>query len=237
MTFQTSKLSNQDQSVPFTGNYPSRKQESILKLRTVNLLPSGHQSFKKWTIEWLYQQKLNDYPHESLKITSVSFQAISQLSNFDRGCGCRHAAETAGEVEVYGNATPQFQNVHGCLKRMWTFLLKDGKSRSRAVNLFGVPIARFCVAEIRYLARKLGRRNGRDCSSCKAEYATSNRSKASDKSQTGALKQGTLVCLAFRASTQSMIDSWTKLFLTSFHSSQSVELLQVSVVDSWFLSL
>ncbi|KAL2612365.1 hypothetical protein R1flu_024057 [Riccia fluitans] len=59
----------------------------------------------------------------------------------------------------------------------------------------------------------------------------------SDKSQTGALKKGTLVCLAFRASAQSMIDSWTKLFLTSFHSSQSVELLQVSVVDSWFLSL
>ncbi|KAL2623847.1 hypothetical protein R1flu_008092 [Riccia fluitans] len=99
---------------------------------------------------------------------------------------------------------------------------KDGKSRSRAVNLFGVPIARFCVAEIRYLARKLGRRNGRDCSSCKAEFSTSNRSSTVSE----------VDCLA-----QSMIDSWTKLFLTSFHASQSVELLQVSVVDSWFLSL
>ncbi|KAL3700332.1 hypothetical protein R1sor_018354 [Riccia sorocarpa] len=55
--------------------------------------------------------------------------------------------------------------------------------------------------------------------------------------QTSGPKQATLVCLAFRASAQSMIESWTTLFRTSFHSSQNVELFHVSVVDSWFLSL
>ncbi|KAL9261392.1 hypothetical protein AKJ16_DCAP03991 [Drosera capensis] len=47
----------------------------------------------------------------------------------------------------------------------------------------------------------------------------------------------TLLCLAFRANSQSMIDSWTMPFLDKFKEPGDIQLYQVSFVDSWFLSL
>ncbi|KAL9252776.1 hypothetical protein AKJ16_DCAP06179 [Drosera capensis] len=47
----------------------------------------------------------------------------------------------------------------------------------------------------------------------------------------------TLLCLAFRANSQSMIDSWTMPFVDKFKESGNIQLYQVSFVDSWFLSL
>ncbi|KAK0605816.1 hypothetical protein LWI29_030987 [Acer saccharum] len=46
-----------------------------------------------------------------------------------------------------------------------------------------------------------------------------------------------IVCLAFRANSQAMIDSWSMPFLEAFNDSKSIHLYEVSLIDSWFLSL
>ncbi|KAL5721897.1 hypothetical protein ACHQM5_005482 [Ranunculus cassubicifolius] len=47
-----------------------------------------------------------------------------------------------------------------------------------------------------------------------------------------------LVCLSFRAHSQAMIDSWTAPFLNTFNASHDViRMYEVSMIDSWFLSL
>ncbi|KAJ4978389.1 hypothetical protein NE237_009169 [Protea cynaroides] len=46
-----------------------------------------------------------------------------------------------------------------------------------------------------------------------------------------------LLCLSFRASSQSMIDSWTIPFLEAFRASRNIQMYEVSFIDSWFLSL
>lgn len=46
-----------------------------------------------------------------------------------------------------------------------------------------------------------------------------------------------LLCLSFRASSQAMINSWSTPFHDSFIDSQNVRLYEVSLIDSWFLSL
>ncbi|KAG9456819.1 hypothetical protein H6P81_001327 [Aristolochia fimbriata] len=46
-----------------------------------------------------------------------------------------------------------------------------------------------------------------------------------------------LVCLSFRANSQAMIDSWTTPFMDVFSNSTNIQLYQVSVIESWFLSL
>ncbi|XP_059627075.1 uncharacterized protein LOC132269856 isoform X2 [Cornus florida] len=49
--------------------------------------------------------------------------------------------------------------------------------------------------------------------------------------------QASLLCLSFRASSQSMVDSWSVPFLDAFGNSGKVQLYEVSLIDSWFLSL
>ncbi|CAM6091090.1 unnamed protein product [Calypogeia fissa] len=49
--------------------------------------------------------------------------------------------------------------------------------------------------------------------------------------------RATVICTAFRASAQNMIESWTKPLSAGLESSTSIELVEVSLVDSWFLSL
>ncbi|KAM3303012.1 putative protein isoform X1 [Capsicum chacoense] len=49
--------------------------------------------------------------------------------------------------------------------------------------------------------------------------------------------KASLLCLSFRASSQAMIDSWSKPFLDTFKNSKRVQLYEISFIDSWFLSL
>ncbi|CAO2814606.1 unnamed protein product [Amaranthus hypochondriacus] len=49
--------------------------------------------------------------------------------------------------------------------------------------------------------------------------------------------EATLLCLSFRASSQAMNESWSKPFLNAFSDSKNIHLYEVSLVDSWFLSL
>ncbi|RVX20221.1 hypothetical protein CK203_004770 [Vitis vinifera] len=51
------------------------------------------------------------------------------------------------------------------------------------------------------------------------------------------IPKASLLCLSFRASSQAMIDSWSKPFFDAFSDSKNVQLYEVSFVDSWFLSL
>ncbi|KAJ4841786.1 hypothetical protein Tsubulata_010533 [Turnera subulata] len=50
-----------------------------------------------------------------------------------------------------------------------------------------------------------------------------------------ALPKASLLCLSFRASSQPMIDSWSKPFLEIFHDAKSIRLYEVSFIDSWLL--
>ncbi|ERN01284.1 uncharacterized protein LOC18429366 isoform X1 [Amborella trichopoda] len=52
-----------------------------------------------------------------------------------------------------------------------------------------------------------------------------------------AIPHSSLLCLHFRASSQAMIDSWSKPFEDAFSNSRNVQLYEVSFIDSWFLSL
>lgn len=47
----------------------------------------------------------------------------------------------------------------------------------------------------------------------------------------------TLLCLSFRANAQAMIDSWTSPFLETFKTKSNVQLYEISLIDSWLLSL
>ncbi|XP_078429782.1 ATPase complex subunit [Wolffia australiana] len=47
----------------------------------------------------------------------------------------------------------------------------------------------------------------------------------------------TLLCLSFRASSQVMTESWTQAFMSSFGASGNTAIYEVSLIDSWFLSL
>ncbi|XP_057540544.1 uncharacterized protein LOC130818387 isoform X2 [Amaranthus tricolor] len=49
--------------------------------------------------------------------------------------------------------------------------------------------------------------------------------------------EATLLSLSFRASSQAMNESWSKPFLNTFSDSKNIHLYEVSLVDSWFLSL
>ncbi|KAK6776450.1 hypothetical protein RDI58_027451 [Solanum bulbocastanum] len=46
-----------------------------------------------------------------------------------------------------------------------------------------------------------------------------------------------LICVSFRASSQAMIDSWSKPFQDTFKDSKRVQLYEISLIDSWFLTL
>ncbi|OMO90296.1 ATPase assembly factor ATP10, mitochondria [Corchorus olitorius] len=52
-----------------------------------------------------------------------------------------------------------------------------------------------------------------------------------------AVPKASLVCLSFRASSQAMIDSWSKPFYEAHRESNQVQLYEVSFVDSWLLCL
>ncbi|CAA7395208.1 unnamed protein product [Spirodela intermedia] len=47
----------------------------------------------------------------------------------------------------------------------------------------------------------------------------------------------TLLCLSFRASSQVMTESWSEAFMNAFAASGKVHIYEVSLIDSWFLSL
>ncbi|KAL5832728.1 hypothetical protein ACOSQ3_016402 [Xanthoceras sorbifolium] len=46
-----------------------------------------------------------------------------------------------------------------------------------------------------------------------------------------------VVCLTFRANSQAMVDSWSIPFLEAFSDSKNIHLYEVSMIDSWLLSL
>ncbi|XP_020270213.1 uncharacterized protein LOC109845377 [Asparagus officinalis] len=46
-----------------------------------------------------------------------------------------------------------------------------------------------------------------------------------------------LLCLSFRASSQTMVESWSVPFVHAFNDSAEVQVYEVSFVDSWLLSL
>ncbi|XVF69054.1 hypothetical protein PTKIN_Ptkin11bG0050300 [Pterospermum kingtungense] len=52
-----------------------------------------------------------------------------------------------------------------------------------------------------------------------------------------AVPKVSLVCLSFRASSQGMVDSWSKPFCEAFKDSKDVQLYEVSFIDSWLLCL
>ncbi|TYJ26404.1 hypothetical protein E1A91_A07G117500v1 [Gossypium mustelinum] len=52
-----------------------------------------------------------------------------------------------------------------------------------------------------------------------------------------AVPGASLVCLSFRANSQAMVDSWSKPFYDAFSESKSVQLYEVSFIDSWLLCL
>ncbi|KAL5580176.1 hypothetical protein UlMin_012618 [Ulmus minor] len=49
------------------------------------------------------------------------------------------------------------------------------------------------------------------------------------------IPKASLLCLTFRASSQSMVDSWSLPFVDAFRDSKNVNLFQVSFIDSWLL--
>lgn len=46
-----------------------------------------------------------------------------------------------------------------------------------------------------------------------------------------------LLCLSFRASSQTMAESWSIPFLDAFSAGQRIQIYEVSFIDSWLLSL
>lgn len=50
------------------------------------------------------------------------------------------------------------------------------------------------------------------------------------------LPKAALLCLSFRASSQAMVDSWSKPFIDTFSYSENIQLYEVSFIDSWLLS-
>ncbi|XP_026397628.1 mitochondrial ATPase complex subunit ATP10-like isoform X2 [Papaver somniferum] len=46
-----------------------------------------------------------------------------------------------------------------------------------------------------------------------------------------------LICLSFRAHSQKMIDSWSVPFVDAFSASDNLRMYEVSIIESWFLSL
>ncbi|XP_077221590.1 ATPase complex subunit isoform X2 [Tasmannia lanceolata] len=52
-----------------------------------------------------------------------------------------------------------------------------------------------------------------------------------------AIPCASLLCLSFRASSEAMIQSWSVPFLDAFSASKNLQFYEVSLIDSWFLSL
>lgn len=48
--------------------------------------------------------------------------------------------------------------------------------------------------------------------------------------------KASLMCLSFRASSQTMVNTWTVPFLDAFSNSKTVQLYEVSFIDSWLLT-
>ncbi|XP_074355127.1 uncharacterized protein LOC141693847 isoform X2 [Apium graveolens] len=48
--------------------------------------------------------------------------------------------------------------------------------------------------------------------------------------------KASLMCLSFRASSQTMVNTWTMPFLDAFSNSKAVQLYEVSFIDSWLLT-
>lgn len=51
------------------------------------------------------------------------------------------------------------------------------------------------------------------------------------------IPSASLYCLSFRASSQRMTESWSTPFLDAFDASSNVQVYEVSLIDSWLLSL
>ncbi|XP_017244985.1 uncharacterized protein LOC108216668 isoform X2 [Daucus carota subsp. sativus] len=50
------------------------------------------------------------------------------------------------------------------------------------------------------------------------------------------MPKASLMCLSFRASSQTMVNTWTTPFLDAFSDSKAVQLYEVSFIDSWLLT-
>ncbi|MCL7043613.1 hypothetical protein MKW94_009564 [Papaver nudicaule] len=51
------------------------------------------------------------------------------------------------------------------------------------------------------------------------------------------MPQASLICLSFRANSQKMIESWSVPFVDAFSASDNLHMYEVSIIESWFLSL
>ncbi|KAI3847810.1 hypothetical protein MKW92_038702 [Papaver armeniacum] len=51
------------------------------------------------------------------------------------------------------------------------------------------------------------------------------------------MPHASLICLSFRAHSQKMIDSWSVPFVDAFSASDNLRMYEVSIIESWFLSL
>ncbi|KAF8403177.1 hypothetical protein HHK36_011274 [Tetracentron sinense] len=87
------------------------------------------------------------------------------------------------------------------------------------------------MAAIKFPALEVNFSDGR---SLKLPISSEGNGVEADKA---AVPGASLLCLSFRASSQAMIDSWSVPFLDTFSSSKNVQLYEVSLIDSWFLSL
>ncbi|KAL3530466.1 hypothetical protein ACH5RR_009788 [Cinchona calisaya] len=72
-----------------------------------------------------------------------------------------------------------------------------------------------------------------DGSSLKLPIISSGNDSGADKLD---VPKASLLCLSFRASSQAMIDSWSKPFLDEYRSSNETRLFEVSFIDSWLLT-
>lgn len=74
--------------------------------------------------------------------------------------------------------------------------------------------------------------NFSDGSSLKLPSTSSGNDSSADKLD---VPKASLLCLSFRASSQAMINSWSKPFLDEFRSSNETQLFEVSLIESWLL--
>ncbi|WCJ41676.1 hypothetical protein M5689_022527 [Euphorbia peplus] len=56
-----------------------------------------------------------------------------------------------------------------------------------------------------------------------------------DNADESTLPKVSLLCLAFRANSQAMINSWTMPFIDEFRDAKNIQLYEVSFIDSWLL--
>ncbi|XP_016508112.1 uncharacterized protein LOC107825726 isoform X2 [Nicotiana tabacum] len=105
--------------------------------------------------------------------------------------------------------------------------LKQHGGKIATANKIIIP----AVAAVKFPALEV---NHSDGSSLKLPIASIGNGVAVNKAEA---PKASLLCLSFRASSQAMVDSWSKPFLDTFKDSNRVQLYEISFIDSWLLTL